>query len=272
MDRMRTSSALCDRDRRLPRAKGFGSQLLLSFFTMLVPLLVASPAVAAGPVLIELFTTEGCSSCPPADQLLAEINGKTLNGAELIALGEHVDYWNGPGWKDKFSSSQFTDRQNEYVAWMHLKSPYTPQMVIDGHVQVLGNDRPAVGRDLTAAAAAPKPAIVALNWTAENKLHVSAQTPGNSGLKVLLAVTEDGITTSVGGGENKGRVLQHVAVVRQLKTIGKPSHGSFDDTVGVTTHPDWNVAQLKAVVFVQDFHSGEILGALAVPFQGSPAH
>jgi len=265
------SHNLGDAGHRPSRGTTVGLQTLLASLVMLYTLIMASPADAAGPVLIELFTTEGCSSCPPADKLLAEINGKTLNGAELIALGEHVDYWNGPGWKDKFSSSQFTDRQNEYVAWMHLKSPYTPQMVIDGHVEVLGNDGPAIGRDLTTAAAAAKPATVTLNWAGENKLHASAQAPPHSGLKVLLAVTENGLTTSVGGGENKGRVLQHAAVVRELKVIGKPSHGSFDETFDVPIHPGWNVAQLKAVVFVQDFHSGEILGAMAVPFQAATA-
>jgi len=253
---------------QIPRlAIRLSQRLLLGSLVFLLPLVLASGVYAAGPVVVELFTTEGCSSCPPADALLAQIDGKTLNGVELIGLGEHVDYWNSSAWKDRFSSSQFTDRQNDYVAWMHLKSSYTPQMVIDGHVQVLGNDGPAVSRDLAAAAAAPKPATVILSWEGQSKLHIAGQTPTSSGLKVLLAVTEDGLSTSIGGGENKGRTLQHTAVVRELKAVGKPSHGSFDGTVDIPVHADWNATNLRVVVFVQDFHSGEILGAAAIPYQ-----
>ena len=245
-------------------------RLLLVSLALLLLLVVAPRSYAAGPVVVELFTTEGCSSCPPADALLAQVNGKTLNGVELIGLGEHVDYWNSSAWKDRFSSSQFTDRQNDYIAWMHLKSPYTPQMVIDGRVQVLGNDGPAIGRDLAAATAVPKPATVTLSWEGPSKLHIVAQSPASSGLKVMLAITEDGLTTSIGGGENKGRTLQHAAVVRELKAVGKPSHGNFDGAVDVPAHSDWNTGKLRAVVFVQDFHSGEILGAAAIPYQHAP--
>ena len=244
-----------------------GSRVLLGYLFLVM---LVTSARAAGPVVVELFTAEGCSSCPPADALLAEISGKIADGAEIIALGEHVDYWNDLGWKDRFSSSQLTERQKQYVAWLHLQTAYTPQMIIDGSVEVLGNDRGAVAKDLMVAVAKAKPATVALKWEAPGKLHVVSQAPESPGLDVVLAITEDALTTSITGGENKGKVLQHAAVVRELRVLGKTSHGSFDKTSDVALRHDWNPSHLKAVVFVQNPHHGEIMGAAELPFQPSP--
>jgi hypothetical protein len=215
-------------------------------------------------VVIELFTAEGCSSCPPADSLLAQISGKTADGALLIVLGEHVDYWNNLGWKDRFSSSLFTERQNKYVNWLHLQSAYTPEMVIDGRVEVLGNDAHAVAKTIASEAARPKSATVALSWESQNKIHIAVQAPAQSSDNIALAMTEDDLTTSVGGGENKGRTLRHTAVVRQLKSVGKTSQGNFAATVDVPAQAEWNLQKSKVVVFVQDTHSGEILGAAVI--------
>jgi hypothetical protein len=145
-------------------------------------------------------------------------------------------------------------------------------MVIDGHVQVLGNDAAAVSRDLVAAAAQPMSAHVALSWDAPGKLRVSVQDASGSAQNVMLALTEDGLTTSVHGGENKGRTLQHTGVVRQLRVLGKPSHGSFETVADASPHADWNVANLKAVVLVQATHSGEIVGAAVLPYQQPASH
>ncbi len=239
---------------------------LLCFFLSL-PFFVASTAHADGPVVIELFTSEGCSSCPPADALLSQISGKTANGAQLIALGEHVDYWNSLGWKDRFSSAQFTERQNKYVGWLRLQTAYTPQMVIDGRIEVLGNDAHAVAKDIAAEAARPKSGSVTLTWDADGRLHVSAHASAQSGGSIVLAITEDDLATSIQGGENKGRTLQHAAVVRQLKPIGRLSQGAFDATVDVPPNPEWNLPKVRAVVFVQEPRSGEIIGAAALPYK-----
>jgi len=136
-------------------------------FTVFVFLLAASFYAFAGeastPVVVELFTSEGCSSCPPADQFLAELVAANASGRpEVIALGEHVDYWNHDGWTDRYSSRQFTDRQNTYAQKFKLDSPFTPQIVIDGAQQVSANDKPSVLRAILAAAQAPPSAKVSL--------------------------------------------------------------------------------------------------------------
>ncbi len=224
-------------------------------------------AWAQNPVVVELFTSEGCSSCPPADALLVQLSKGPHSGADLILLGEHVDYWNYIGWTDRFSSAEFSQRQSDYAKRLHLASVYTPQMVIDGQVQLVGNDAGEVRRNIALAAAKPKPARVALHWDAKTRLHIAVQTPTTDRPLVLLAVTEDGLTTAVGTGENGGRTLHHAAVVRQLKDLGTVTNGTFDTSVDVTQHAGWNTSALKVAVLVQDPASGKILGAAAIAYQ-----
>ena len=224
-------------------------------------------ATAQTPVVIELFTSEGCSSCPPADALLVELGRKNPPaGTQLILLGEHVDYWNYIGWTDRFSSAAFSERQNDYAKQLHLATVYTPQMVIDGHLQLVGNGAAEVYRDISKAAADPKPAQVSLRWESPQKLHIAVQTPAGERPKVLLAITEDGLSTAIGKGENSGRTLQHAAVVRQLREVGKVVNGQFEANVDIAAHPDWNPAKLKAVVLVQQ-PTGKILGAASLDYQ-----
>jgi len=223
---------------------------------------------AETPVVIELFTSEGCSSCPPADALLVDLSHKSPpNGVQLILLGEHVDYWNYIGWTDRFSSAAFSERQNNYVRQLHLATAYTPQMVIDGHLQLVGNGASEVYRNISLAAAEPKPAQVSLQWAPQQKLKIAVRSPANERPRILLAITEDGLSTSVGGGENGGRTLQHAAVVRQLRELGAATNGLFDVTVDPALHPDWNPAKLKVAVLVQEPGSGRILGAASLDYQ-----
>src|SRR5271167_2140177 len=150
------------------------------FLITLVLLVVCavSGSSAETPVVIELFTSEGCSSCPPADALLVDLSRKSSpNGTQLILLGEHVDYWNYIGWTDRFSSPAFSDRQNNYAKQLHLATVYTPQMVIDGHLQLVGNGAAEVYRNISLAAAEPKPAQVSLQWESHQKLKITIQTP-----------------------------------------------------------------------------------------------
>jgi hypothetical protein len=255
---------------RLPR-ESIGNMkrflpLLLTMVSVVAGLI--SNARAETPVVIELFTSEGCSSCPPADALLIELSRKSPpSGAQLILLGEHVDYWNYIGWTDRFSSPVFSERQHNYAKQLHLATVYTPQMVIDGHLQLVGNGAAEVYRDISKAVAEPKPAQVSLCWEPQQKLHVAVQAPANERPKVLLAITEDGLSTAVGKGENSGRTLHHAAVVRQLRELGSAANGKFDTDVDGIAHPDWNPAKLKVVVLVQQAGNGRILGAASLDYQ-----
>ena len=241
------------------------SFLFLTFAALLVG--IVSDASAQASVVVELFTSEGCSSCPPADALLVKLSHENPpGGAKLILLGEHVDYWNYIGWTDRFSSAAFSERQNTYANHFHLGSVYTPQMVIDGHLQTVGNGAAEVYRDISKAAAEPKPAKVGLRWEPQQKLNIAVQTPASGRAKVLLAITEDGLSTSVGGGENGGRTLQHAAVVRQLRELGTANSGQFEASIDVAPHPDWNQSKLKVAVLVQDTGSGRILGAALLDY------
>jgi hypothetical protein len=242
-------------------------RILISFLAF--GLCYLSPAWAQNPVVVELFTSEGCSSCPPADALLLQLSQKAPPGLDLILLGEHVDYWNRDGWNDRFSSAQFTQRQIDYEKQLHVAEPYTPQMVIDGHLQLVGNDASALNRDLQleSAQAKAKAAQVSLQWEAGGHLKIAVQAPETKHAHVLLAVTEDGLTTAIAGGENNGRTLQHAAVVRQLRDVGSVKNGTFDKTVEVAPHSGWNTANLKVAVWVQDSDGGPVVGAASSHYQ-----
>jgi len=243
-------------------------KLLVLFATVLLSCAALHAAMPANsPVVVELFTSEGCSSCPPADALLIEL-GQNASGKtpDVIVLGEHVDYWNHDGWTDRFSSASFSKRQEDYVRRFQLASAYTPQMVIDGRTQLVGNDRSGVYRAIAAAAATARSVNVTLTWKGANRLHIVAQLPGSEKALVQLAVTEDGLSSAVAHGENGGRTIHHAGVVRQLQTIGKVKNGRFDGEIEVPRKSDWNAKALKAVVFVQEGDDSPILGAASLPF------
>jgi hypothetical protein len=236
-------------------------------------MLFLSPALgqeaAPRPVVVELFTSEGCSSCPPADALLMKLDQQgAQNGVLPILLGEHVDYWNYLGWTDRFSSAQFSQRQSQYAKTFHLRGPYTPQMVIDGEVQFVGNDAGEAQQQIAAAAGKqPEAAKVTLQWEGNNKLHVAIQSPDGERTKALLAITEDGLSTQVANGENGGRTLHHAAVVRQLRELGIVDKGKFETQVDVSGQSGWNREQLKVIVLAQDPETQKILGAAEIGYQ-----
>ena len=231
----------------------------------LAVLIFSALASAQTPVVVELFTSEGCSSCPPADALLVKLSLQAGNGTELVLLGEHVDYWNYIGWTDRFSSPQFSQRQSDYGRALHSQT-YTPQMVIDGTREFVGSDVSEAQRDIAAAAKEPKPAHVTLTWEGANRLHVSVQSSAQQSGTVLLATTEDGLSTAVQAGENGGRTLRHAAVVRQLKKVGDLRNGDFQATVDLTPRPDWNRDKLKLAVLVEEPATMKILGAGEVAY------
>ena len=206
------------------------------------------------PVVVELFTSEGCSTCPPADRLLIELTGKQpIKGAIVIGIGEHVDYWDHQGWKDPFSDRLFSQRQTVYANAAGSNDIYTPQVIVDGSDAVVGHDRGAVFDAIRRAAGRKKPAI-ALEWSPDtSKLAVTVgKSHETADATVFLAITEDGLRTSVKRGENAGRTLDHAAVARRLTQVGKTdSDGSFTAVVPLPLAPGWNRHALRIVVFVQ---------------------
>jgi hypothetical protein len=230
------------------------------------------PAVGSTPVLVELFTSEGCSSCPPAEALLRRL-GRTqpVREADAILLEEHVDYWDRLGWKDPFSSEAATARQEEYGEAFGGGQVYTPQMVVDGHAEFVGNSEGEALKAIRAASAAPKPAMH-LSWADNGMLaiHIEQLTNSSRGdtSQVVLAIAENMLHSDVKRGENAGRALEHDGVVRQLVAVGKADAGSigFSSTIAVRAAHEWSRANLRAVVFVQERHSRRILATAAIPF------
>ncbi len=215
------------------------------------------------PVIVELFTSEGCSSCPPADVLLVQLNQQGIPGADVIALGQHVDYWNHLGWADRFSSAKFSHRQNDYSNRFGLDSVYTPQMVVNGHAQFVGNDTGQARKAITEAASQPAQSKVGLSLDGTQKLGIEvsgAEKPA----QVMLAITEDNLTTEVARGENGGRTLRHAAVVRDLRKIGEVKDGKFSSSQALKLSSEWRVENLHAVVFLQNPATMQITGAASV--------
>ena len=217
------------------------------------------------PVVVELFTSEGCSSCPPADALLAALSRQPMDSVQIIALGEHVDYWNELGWKDRFSAHEYSVRQDEYARRFGLDSVYTPQMVIDGRSQFVGNDAGEARKAIEAATHAPKMAQVSLRRQGD-RLEIKVENAASSPA-ILLVITEDNLSTDVRAGENHGRQLNHQAVVRYLRSLGTTRDGKFVGQETLKLDPSWKRANLKAVVLAQDRKSGAIIGAAAESLQ-----
>jgi hypothetical protein len=245
----------------------FSLPVVASLLVMTYIVGLPQSGLAQQPVVVELFTSEGCSSCPPADAMLTKLSHqRDTNLAKLILLEEHVEYWNNGGWTDPFSGPAYTQRQYDYTKALHLATAYTPQIVIDGHLQASGNNPGAVEQLLLEAAKTPMPAAVSLRLASPEKLQVTVNDSDGSKLDVLLAVTEDDLTNNVRAGENSGRTLKHSAVVRELHRLGSTSDGKFDKTVNLPDKSGWKKDNLRAIVLVQNPGSGVILGAAEVPY------
>jgi hypothetical protein len=221
------------------------------------------------PVMVELFTSEGCSSCPPADVLLSKLDQQPINGVEVIVLSEHVDYWNSLGWQDPFSSAGFSERQRAYGDAFRTSSVYTPQMIVDGQQQFVGSDERRAHAAIIKAAKETR-AKVELKLTSNKELSVTitdlpAVTQDDTA-DVLLAVTESNLSSDVPRGENAGRSLKHTAVVRQLQTVGEVAAGSnkFTANAAVPFNKGWRTDNLRIVVFIQERGTRRVLGVASL--------
>ena len=233
------------------------------------------------PVIVELFTSEGCSSCPPADALLSKLETQQpVAGAEIIALEEHVDYWDQLGWRDPFSSAEWTERQRNYAQVFRSGSIYTPQMIVNGSTEFVGSRAQRGGEIIEEAARQPVTVLNVTAATVANKqvAEVTVRVVNLDGSRqndqpeVWLAITETGLHSAVKGGENSGEDLHHASVVRKLQRLGSaaPKQGGaagappFFAGVKVSLDSGWKRENLRVVAFVQERRSLRIIGAAQV--------
>jgi len=221
-------------------------------------------------VIAELFTSEGCSSCPPAEALLKHLSEEQpIDGVQVIALEEHVDYWNHLGWTDPFSSRQFSERQEQYASTFHNDGVYTPQLIIDGSGEVVGSRSREAEEVIRRAASLPKASITlkemseGKNGEATFQVSVASlpSTVSSHKLELWIAVTERGLQSDVQAGENSGLRLQHAAVVRSLRKLeARDSAARFQSQVTVQVSRAWRRENLAVIAFLVDSSSHRIAG------------
>jgi hypothetical protein len=225
---------------------------------------------ARSTVLVELFTSEGCSTCPPADDLLQRIDAtQPVPGAQIIVLSEHVDYWNHDGWRDPYSSSFLTDRQSGYVHALGLNTPYTPQMIVDGAAELRANSAGQIVEILEKAAAGIKVPVKISSLRADPKtaglIHARIEADGaleKHNADIFLAAALDHAESQVLRGENSGRHLAHVAVVQQIVKVGRlEKQKTFAQDVEIKLKPGTDPASIRIVCFVQESAFGKVHGA-----------
>src|SRR5258708_38765696 len=221
------------------------------------------------PVLVELFTSEGCSSCPPADALLERLDrSRQVSGADLIVFREHVGYWNDIGWKDPYSSHEYSERQRAYAAQFGRGSIYTPQMVVDGHFELVGSDERRATQAIENATKVRKTPVSISSSLSDEKtitLHIEAGPLPSSvtaeSASVFLAIADNTDESQVSRGENAGRTLKHVAVLRNLIRIGAVDRtAGFSRDMKVDLNAK-NRRNLRVAVIVQEAAAGRVWGA-----------
>ena len=225
-----------------------------------------------GAVVLELFTSEGCSSCPPADALLSDLGSSTKG---VIPLAYHVDYWNHLGWSDRLSSPRWSERQTAYTRAMNLDSDYTPQMVISGQWQAVGSDRSDIARAVAAARLVPSLGRVSLHTISgpsgsrKLKVKLNAQmlnaTPTGP-LVVMVAIYENGLVERIHRGENGGRQITYDYTVRKLLPafqLDLAQSASVEKELSIDLDPSWSLDHLGVAAFIQDMASLRIVGAAA---------
>lgn len=222
------------------------------------------------PVLVELFTAEGCSSCPPADELLAVLEAEQpVPRAEIIPLGLHVDYWDRLGWKDPFASASYSARQRDYAGSLDDDRIYTPQVVVDGRVGLVGSEAAEVRAAIAEAAARPHLPLRVTALADGDGVRLTVDLPAapdeSEPLAVYAALTEATATSQVARGENRGRTLRHVAVVRSLSSLGRLDGDAAVVRGRLAIGRGWKSASLRAVVWVQGETTRHVAGAATAP-------
>ena len=217
------------------------------------------------PVLLELFTSEGCSSCPAADVLLEALQREQpVDAADIIPVGLHVTYFNHLGWKDPYSSEAFTERQQGYSAIFGDDSVYTPQIVVDGGEAVAGNDGDVVRRAIATAATRPHLPLRVTVQVTGGTLRLAIDRPAAPAnaekIQLVAAITQDDLVSVVKRGENSGRTLHHVAVARKLQRFETLTGAASTVEARMPIERAWGPGGLKAVVWLQGVTSRKVYG------------
>ena len=207
--------------------------------------------------IVELFTSEGCSSCPPADNLLSKIAAENKN---VYVLSYHVDYWDHLGWKDPFSQSLFSERQRQYAKRFNLESIYTPQVVVNGAEEFVGSDEKRLRSSLLRSGSLPSIKLDAARKSA-GKIHLSYQLKSTEALNLCVALVQPKAVNEIKRGENSGRTLHHVNVVRQLSSLdAKSASTSFDINIPASLHDE----EFELLLFTQNEKDKRITAATKV--------
>ena len=239
-----------------PELRFAGAAFAAALWASSMPGLGAAAAQEPAPVVVELYTSQGCSSCPEADAYFAEL----ARQPGVIAVAFHVDYWNYLGWRDPFSSKKFTYRQKEYAMTFRQTGVYTPQIVVQGRRGEVGSDRKAVSRAIADARKTKLVASVAIEKLSGNRLRALVAAAAEAkGAEVWLALIDRRQTTKVPRGENEGKTLVNVNIVREWRKIGDVADEKFDLTVAAAG--ERGEKRNAAAVIVQNPKAGAILGA-----------
>jgi hypothetical protein len=214
-----------------------------------------------GFAVVELFTSEGCSSCPPADDAVGRLDGFEKN---VYVLSFHVDYWNYLGWKDKFSDPSYSNRQQEYGSLLHVENIYTPQIVVNGKVQFLGSNETQLKEAISASLTEVPGADIQLKVSPETNhtVQVTINSNGNTTNKLNLALVQNFAKDFIQRGENKGKTLSHFFTVRDFKIVSNPNGLA---TFYLNLPQDLKASDCSVIAFLQNPKSGVITAAAGSP-------
>jgi hypothetical protein len=210
-----------------------------------------------GFAVVELFTSEGCSSCPPAEEVVGRLNGLTKN---IFLLSFHVDYWNYLGWKDVYSSPAYTNRQQEYGAIFHLNSIYTPQIVINGKAQFVGSDESRLKESISSSISEIPATEIHINVQRpeKNQIPVTWNQTISKGFKLNISLVQHTATNYIQAGENKGRTLIHSYIVRDFQSDASQNNPGV---LYLKIPPGLSTAECDVIAFLQNEKTGEIIAA-----------
>lgn len=214
----------------------------------------------SGYAVVELFTSEGCSSCPPADALIAKVQQENAN-KPVYVLAFHVDYWDRLGWKDRFSDHVFTERQQQYSSWLRSNEVYTPQAIINGQTEFVGSESAKMHSEIAQGLKHPEQGIISLSNLAisKDKINFNYNATSSARSKIVFALVQKDAVSEIKSGENKGRRLSHVQIARHLEFLDL--NKSKTGVMQLALPAGSDASQFEVIAFVQNSASGAITAA-----------